>query len=100
MTMNVRKFILVFTTACFILSAVGVMLALHLAEHKHDPNHNPATCPICQQAMINKGSAILQPPPKICQVNEISFNISYRNFFLPQIIEFQFPPLRAPPTIS
>jgi len=92
-----RKILFIFATVCLILTATNLMFVLHLAEYEHDKSHNPQTCPICQQALMSKDSAILQPPPKICQVNEISFEISYKSFFSPQIIEFQFPPLRAPP---
>jgi len=99
MKKNLRKVLLVFAAVCFVLTATNLMLVLHLAEHAHDKSHNPETCPICQQALTNKDSAILQPPPKICQVNEISFKKSYGSFFKPQTIKFQFPPLRAPPNI-
>lgn len=90
---------LVLVSVCFILTATNVMLALHLAEHHKDKNHDPEHCPTCQQGVINKNSAVLQSSPKVHQVNEISFTISYRNFFLPQIVDFQFPPSRAPPSV-
>jgi hypothetical protein len=100
MKKNFRKILFVFVIACFVLTATNILLALHLAEHDKDKNHNPETCPICQQGMINKNPAVLQSPPKVYQVNEISFTISYRNFFSPKIVKFQIPHLRAPPAIS
>jgi len=96
---NYRKALLVFAAVCFVLTATNIMLALHLAEHDKDKGHNPENCPICQQALINKNYSILQSPLKVYQVNEIPFTKSYRNSFPPQIVKFQFPPLRAPPSV-
>jgi hypothetical protein len=94
-----KGILFVFIIACFSLTATNALLTLHLAEHDKDKTHNPENCPTCQQGAINRDSAILQSHPEIYQVNEISFSTSYRNFFSPQIVKFQFPSLRAPPSV-
>jgi hypothetical protein len=95
-----RRILLALVLVCFILTATNVVLVLHLAEHHKDKNHDPEHCPICQQAVINKNLAVLCPSAVIYTVNRITFTISYTNSFLPAIVEFQFPPSRAPPAIS
>jgi len=94
---NCRKILLVFVAVCFVLTATNIMLAIHLAGHHKGENHNPENCPICREGVINKTSAIVESAPQVYQADEISFTISYSNFFSPQAIDFQFPPLRAPP---
>ena len=66
-----KKILYALVLVGFILTAMNVMFALRLAVHDRDGQHGHKNCPICQQAAINNNAAILQPPPKICQVNEI-----------------------------
>jgi hypothetical protein len=86
--------------ACFVWTATNIILVLHLSEHGNFKDHDSENCPICQQVLINKNPAVLHKFPKIYHSTEISFTVSYSNFSLKQIVEFQFPPLRAPPSIS
>ena len=99
MKKNYQKILFVFVITCFALTATNILLVLHLAEHNKDKHHDHENCPICQQGVINKKSVILHSPTTVCQVNEISFTRSYRNFFSPQIVKFQLPQLRAPPSV-
>jgi hypothetical protein len=97
---NYKKILLVFVAAYFAWTATNIMFVLHLAEHNNGKSHNSENCPICQQGLINKNPAVVHHPPKVYHSSEISFAISYRNFSSKQIVEFQFPPLRAPPSVS
>lgn len=98
---NYRKVLFVVTAVCFVLTATNIILALHLAEHANDKEHNPEDCPICQQGLINKNTAVLCSSVAVYIVNENTFTISYTNSFSPRIVKFQSPHLRAPPrTIS
>jgi hypothetical protein len=96
---NCRKVLLVFTAVCFVLAATNIMLVLHLAQHEHDKNHNPENCPVCQQAVINSNAVIPDAPSGICEASEVLFKVSYRSFFRPEPVKFQFPLLRAPPSV-
>jgi hypothetical protein len=100
MKKHYRKILLVFTALSFALTATSIMLVLHLSEHGNAKGHDSQNCPICQQGFINKNPAVLHQFPKIYHSVEISFTVSYSNFSLKQIVEFQFPPLRAPPFVS
>jgi len=91
--------LLVFVAVCFVLTATNIVLAIHLAGHGKGDHHDSENCPICREGVVNKTSAIVESAPQVYQANEISFPISYRHFFTPQAVEFQFPPLRAPPGI-
>ena len=97
---NCRKILFVFVVAGFALTATNAVVALHLAEHDEDQQHDYENCPICQQATINKNSAVLSPSVEICSVNIIIFTVSYEVEILPQKAKFQLPQLRAPPSIS
>jgi hypothetical protein len=99
MNVRIKKIVIIFISICFVLTATNIVLALHLVEHHHDKSHNPENCPICQQGVIIQNSAVLQSHPKVCQVNEILFTLSYRNFFSLQIGKFQLPPSHAPPSV-
>jgi hypothetical protein len=87
-------------TAYFVWTATNIILVLHLSEHDNLKDHDSGNCPICQQSLINKNPVILHQSPKAYYSSEISFTVSYSNFSLKQIVEFQVPPLRAPPYIS
>jgi len=99
MKKHCRKIAIVITAIYFVLTTANVILASHFAEHDKDTNHHSENCSICQQGIINKNSAILQPSSNVSQVNEISCVVCYEIFFSPQIVHFQFPPLRAPPSV-
>ncbi len=92
-----HKILFALATAGFILAAVNITLALHLAGQDENEHHDYENCPICQQAMINKNPAILYPDVNVYQGEEEEYTISYRNICPPQIIEYQLPQLRAPP---
>ena len=97
---NCRKILFVFVIASFVLIATNAMLTLHLDEHDEDQQHDDENCPICQQATINKNSAILSSSAEICSVNVIIFTVSSEVEILLQTTKFQLPQLRAPPSIS
>lgn len=94
-----REILFALITVCFALTAANIVLSLHLAEHDKNEHHNHENCPICQQAVINKNPAILFSPIKVYQIDEKEYTISYRIFFPPQIIKYQLPQLRAPPSV-
>ncbi|MCK4999730.1 MAG: hypothetical protein KAS23_09350 [Anaerohalosphaera sp.] len=97
---NYRKILFVFVTACFVLTTTNAVFALHLAEHDEDQQHDDENCPICQQATINKKSAVLSSSAEICSINVIIFTVSYEVEISLQTAKFQLPQLRAPPSIS
>jgi len=97
---NCRKILFVFVIVCFVLTATNALFALHLDEHDEDQQHDHENCPICQQATINKNSAVLSPSAEICSVNIITITIIYEAEILSQTAKFQLPQLRAPPSIS
>ena len=97
---NCKKILYALVLAGFILTATNAVFASHLAAHDKDEQHDHENCPICQQATINKNSAILSPSAEICSVNIIIFTVSYEVEILPQTAKFQLPQLRAPPSIS
>ena len=97
---NCKKILYALVLAGFILTVTNVVFASHLAEHDKDQQHDDENCPICQQATINKNSAILSPSAEVCSVNITIFTVSYEVEILLQIVEFQLPQLRAPPSIS
>lgn len=96
----VRKSLLITAIVCFLAMVTGLTLMLHLSSIEHPEEHNCENCPICQQIVINKNPAILCFSIVIHAVNEITFTISYSKSFLPRIVKFHLPQLRAPPGIS
>jgi uncharacterized protein with PQ loop repeat len=99
MKKNYKKILLVFVTACFILTATNVMLAIHLAGHDKGKNHDSENCPICQHAIVSKNPVILSNPVTVCTEFVILFAVIYNVSLLPQISRFQLPQLRAPPFV-
>jgi hypothetical protein len=50
-----KKIVLALVTACFVLTATNILLALHLAEHDGDEEHHDHDkCLICLHAAIFK----------------------------------------------
>ena len=49
MRSSTRNFVLVITTACFVVMITGVPLLLHLLAHDHEHAHDFANCSICRQ---------------------------------------------------
>ena len=94
---NYRKILFVCITAFFILTATGVVFALHLTEHDKDQHHDSENCPICQLAAMNKNFTVLSSSEEIYPVDIFICTISYKAETLQQIAKFQLPQLRAPP---
>ncbi len=94
-----REILFALITVCFALTAANIVLALHLAGHDKNEHHDYENCPICQQAVINKNLVILCSPIQVYQGEKKEYTISYRIFLPPQIIKYQLPQLRAPPSV-
>jgi hypothetical protein len=100
MIKSLRKFVLVITTAIFLLNAVNVPLYIHLAEHKPDAHHDHDKCPICQQAAINKTKVVLPTISIAFELPQITIaDIDVVDCFV-KIFKFITPPLRAPPSAA
>jgi len=95
-----KKVLYALALAVFILTATNTILALHLAAHEKDKQHDHNNCPICQQAAINKKPIVLPYSTETFLVHVIVFTVSYDTGILLQATEFQLPQLRAPPSIS
>jgi hypothetical protein len=96
---NYKKILSVFVAVYFVWTATNIVFVLHLNKHNNGGSHNPENCPVCQQGLINKNPAVLHQFPKAHHSPEISFAVHYSNSSSKQIIEFQFPLLRAPPSV-
>lgn len=96
---RIRIILPILIMVCFILTATNTVLALHLAEHHDDENHDPEHCPICQQATINVVQAVLPTPLIVIELLVIVEDVYVVHHFVKHF-KFLTPYMRAPPTIS
>jgi hypothetical protein len=95
-----KKLVLFVAAAAFLLASSNVFLLAHLAEHKSESHHDGDKCPICQQAVINKGKVIVLPDAVVSQPVQITIaNVNAVKHFV-KSFKFITPYLRAPPVAA
>lgn len=91
-----RKVVLVLVVICFTLTATNAILALHLAKHHEDENHDLEHCSICRQAVINTAKAVLPNAPVVTELTvAIGDVVTVQDFI--KHFKFLTPYMRAPP---
>ncbi len=94
-----RKAGLILAAVCFMAAATNLTLALHLESHKHDKGHHSEHCQTCQQSTVLKEHGLLTAPADIVFSTTSPVAVHYGKSVILEIIDFRFPPLRAPPAI-
>lgn len=92
-----QRIVFISAAICFILTATGIVVFVHLAEHEKSGQHDCNHCPICQNLIINKNPILLSSPVLISGFDKIAYTINYIVVISSPTIQFQLPYLRAPP---
>ena len=97
MSRCIRNTFLVFGTASFLATALGILLCLHLAHIDEPAKHDVSRCSLCQQLLISKKEYTAETEPAVLEIDAAGHLIHiYLVPFVQQASLYQCHP-RAPP---
>jgi hypothetical protein len=95
---RIRNTFLTLGAVCFLATAFGITLHLHLAHVKEPANHDAAHCSLCQQLLLSKKDYTAEIDPANIEIDSVGRLIPIRPApLLQQTSPYQCHP-RAPPT--
>lgn len=97
MSWRIRNTFLALGAVCFLATAFGITLYLHLAHVDEPAKHDVAHCSLCQQLLISKKKYTAEVEPADVEIDRVGQLVQVR----PDILSHQTTPqqfhARAPP---